>query len=57
MSLGDVVVLVMSSTTWGVLAEPAVAGHLEQVGTLSGVWHENPAQKVSGMRSDVFGEG
>jgi hypothetical protein len=34
-----------------------VASDLKEIGTFSGVRNQNPSQEITGVRSDVFGEG
>jgi hypothetical protein len=34
-----------------------VASDLKEIGTFSGIGNQNPSQEITGMRSDVFGEG
>jgi hypothetical protein len=41
----------------GVLAQPAVTSNLKQIGTLSRVGDQDPAQEVASMRRDILGEG
>jgi hypothetical protein len=40
-----------------IFAQPAVAGYFEKVGSLPGVWDENPPEKISSMGGDIFGKG
>ncbi len=40
-----------------ILAQPAMAGNLEQICPLSWIRHQDATQKVTSMRRDIFGKG
>ena len=40
-----------------VLAQPTMPGHLEQIGSLPWIGHEDSTQEVAGVRGHVFGKG
>jgi hypothetical protein len=40
----------------GILAQPAVSSHLEQIRSLSWIGHQDAPKKISGMRRDIFWE-
>ena len=40
-----------------ILAEPAVSGNLEEVGSFSWVRDQDPTKQISSMRCDIVGEG